>query len=647
MNIQSRRDFLKTTAVAGMSSLSLYHTASFAAAANATSLFDRFCKPPREYTLIPFWFLNDDLNKQELCRQLDDFAAHGVYGVVPHARMGLDKKFAFMSEPWLDMLRCCVEHAAKKDMKIILYDEGMYPSGSCAGQVVSANPLHATRALERKRRGDADATEELVYQDERWMYVNTRSMGVIRGVHYGMDDSDKDAPPSADILNPEAVASFLHLTHDKHYEVLGEYFGNTIMAIFTDEPDVLGRRHKRGVKPWTWGFEKYLKEYLGYDFLPHLGALWDEDMPDAERYRRDFARAVNARLEEVYYKQYSEWCAAHHIDLTGHPAGSMDIGTLKHFHLPGQDVVWRYLEPFQDKSLEGAHSTMGKCSSSAKVNYGRSRNLNECFGAYGWEFSWEEMRWLTNWLLVRGVDLLSPHAFYYSVRGDRRNERPPDVGPNNVWWDRYKAYADYCRRICWMNAVGKHACDIAILATATKLPWRAARVFFEHQRDFNYLDGDTLLSNAHITKNGIALGDVMYRALIIDGADTISPGVLETIEPLIAAERVLVYRDAVKDLGLSGMDTSAMLDKLNTLVPPDLALEPVHPDIRYRHVIIEGNHLYFITNEGKKPIETKIRVAVSGKRAWWDPEAPGIVSNAPADTLHLQPYTCRILHVEG
>jgi len=219
MNRQSRRDFLKTTAVAGASSLVLCHS-PLADAGSENNLFQQFCDPPREYTLIPFWFLNDDLNKEELCRQLDDFAAHGVYGVVPHARMGLDKKFFFMSEPWLDMLQCCVEHAAKQNMKIILYDEGMYPSGSCAGQVVAANPLHAARALERRKPGKPDVSEEVVYQDENWMYVNTRSMGVIRGVHYGMDDGDKDAPPSADILNPEAVAGFLHLTHDKHYEAL-------------------------------------------------------------------------------------------------------------------------------------------------------------------------------------------------------------------------------------------------------------------------------------------------------------------------------------------------------------------------------------------------------------------------------------------
>lgn len=50
---------------------------------------DEFLNPPREYTLAPFWFLNDELTETEMKRQIDGFEAHGVYGFVPHARTGL------------------------------------------------------------------------------------------------------------------------------------------------------------------------------------------------------------------------------------------------------------------------------------------------------------------------------------------------------------------------------------------------------------------------------------------------------------------------------------------------------------------------------------------------------------------------------
>src|SRR5690606_39934544 len=67
-------------------------------------------------------------------------------------------------------------------------------------------------------------------------------------------------------------------------------------------------------------------------------------------------------------------------------------------------------------------------------------------GAYGHELTWDEMTWLAHWCFIRGVNWLFPHAFYYSVRGPRRDERPPDVGPHAAWWDRYGEYADACRR---------------------------------------------------------------------------------------------------------------------------------------------------------------------------------------------------------
>lgn len=54
--------------------------------------------PPREFTAIPFWFLNGELTAEELRRQLADFAAHGIYGVVLHPRMGLSPDITYLGE---------------------------------------------------------------------------------------------------------------------------------------------------------------------------------------------------------------------------------------------------------------------------------------------------------------------------------------------------------------------------------------------------------------------------------------------------------------------------------------------------------------------------------------------------------------------
>jgi len=608
-------------------------------------MFETFADPPREYSLIPFWFLNDDLSEDELRRQIDAFEAHGVYGFIPHARIGLPESIGFMSDAWLHFTKVCVDYAAQKGMCVILYDEGMYPSGSCAGQVVAANPRFATRCVERRPKGDIREDWEVIAEDDAWVYVNRPSGGRIRGVHYGQDDGEPGAPPSGDLLNSESTACFLRLALDRHYEALKEHFGKTIIAIFTDEPSLLGRGAVRDVHPWTWGFAQFLQDFLGYDFRPRVSALWDENVPDAARYRADFERAVNARLEQTYYAPYSAWCEKHGVALTGHPAQPGDIGTLKYFHIPGQDVVWRYIEPYQDKALEGPQSTMAKCSSSAQRHYGRARNMNECFGAYGWNFTYDEMRYITNWLLIRGVNMLSPHAFYYSLRDKRRDERPPDVGPGNVWWADYKVYADYCRRLSWLLSQGAHVCPFAVLGLATSLPWRTARVLFETQHDFNYLDVDTLLSACTVSSNGIVIRNMDYQAVIVDGKEFATDGAMRALQPLVDARRVIAFGEPIAGVPTTCVDAATLSAALDAIVPPDVVLQPANAGLRYIHLRTGDTHFYLFANEARDPIQGALTVAATGSREWWDPETAQVMTDIPGDRLELPPLTTRVLCV--
>jgi len=599
-------------------------------------LFKTFLDPPRKYTLMPFWFLNDDLKEDELQRQIDDFYAHGVYGFTPHCRIGLPESIQFLGDRYFHFMRFIVGHAAKKGMQVILYDEAMYPSGSASGKVVAANPRNATRCLKRRPKGPLKEDEHLVAEDDKWLYVNAKSHGHIRGIHFGEDDGEPGAPPSGDLLSPESVATFLHVDHDKHYEELKEYFGKTIIGVFTDEPDVLGRGHIKGVLPWTWGFEDYLKKKLGYDMRPHFAALFDDKADQHDRYMNDFHATVNKRLQETFYKPYSEWCANHGVALTGHPALPGDIGVEKYFTWPGQDIVWRWVEPFNKNAIEGDQSTQAKCSSSAQHHYGRTRNLNECFGAFGWNLTYDETRWIANWLFVRGVNLMVPHAFFYSIRGKRHDERPPDVGPHNVWWDTYKTYADYCRRMCWLVAEGHQVCDIAILGSPTKLPWRAAKVLFQNQRDFNYLDTDTLEQRCTVTADSISVEKMRYSALIVDGREYATRKAIETLQPFAEAGRIIKLDEH--------MDDDALLQSLNGLTGRDVVVRPAAKDLRFCHLTFDGADIYVFSNEGKEIIDVKLKVtANTDKAAWWHAEKGKRLDGSP-DRLQLPPIETRLLY---
>ncbi|MDT8390341.1 MAG: hypothetical protein RRC34_07515 [Lentisphaeria bacterium] len=327
-----------------------------------------------DFTQVPFWFWNDELAVDEIARQINDFKTHGVHAFVIHPRAGLPRHQGWMSPEWLEMVRFAVDHASGRGMWVLLYDEAVYPSGSSGGQVVAENPEYACRGLvqidlmEAKagdivqrvkigKHGVELANDQTLVADVRRQHDGHRIAIVdlpigatIRGVHFMDDDPprrydqkevDENHPPAGDLLNPAAMQCFIRLVYQKYYDELPGHFGNTIKGIFTDEPHVMGRGHFPGLdpRPGTTGILNHVNAFVRYDFAPHLPALWDDAEPDAQRHRENYRRAIHHRMQETYYKPISDWCQAHGVALTGHPAASDDIGLLRYFQIPGQDVV--------------------------------------------------------------------------------------------------------------------------------------------------------------------------------------------------------------------------------------------------------------------------------------------------------------------
>lgn len=257
------------------------------------NLKQQFADPPAEFSPIPFWFWNDALSEEEIICQIHDFHAKEVAGFVIHPRMGMPREIPYLSEKYMDLVETAVSEAADLGMRVILYDEGMYPSGSACGLVVQQNPALASRGLRlqeitcdkgsgpvrvpislspgetlvsaqaviKPSAGEVQLGTALMLECENdgvsftppaqgnWsvlLFIETPSQGTIRGVHPGQDDGEPDAPLAADLLNPDAVRTFITITHERYYQRLHRYFGTTVFAFFTDEPDLLGRGHIRG-----------------------------------------------------------------------------------------------------------------------------------------------------------------------------------------------------------------------------------------------------------------------------------------------------------------------------------------------------------------------------------------------------------------
>ena len=73
-----------------------------------------FKNPTSEYRGCPFWAWNNKLDKDQLLRQIDNFADMGMGGFHMHVRTGLDTEY--MGEEFMDIVRSCVEYAERKKM---------------------------------------------------------------------------------------------------------------------------------------------------------------------------------------------------------------------------------------------------------------------------------------------------------------------------------------------------------------------------------------------------------------------------------------------------------------------------------------------------------------------------------------------------
>ena len=620
-------------------------------------VFAAFESPPREFGPIPFWFLNDDLEDGELLRQLHALRDAHYGGFVLHARIGLSRRVGYLTDEFFRLARLLVAEAARLGMKVILYDEGSYPSGSAGGAVVAENPDYVSRAMglwkrtvdgpfagfwrpntgrglrDRHvctvlgRRTDAGAVDpdslrvlEPLPRDivrievpaGRWTAMSVwqvDSGGHIRGVFPEQETGSLSAPPAGDILNPDAVACFLRLTHDRYWEHLAEFFGTTIIAMFTDEPQVMGRNPVRPAdpRPFTPGLIEWLAGRWGEDPRPWLPALWEDYGPATGAFRRRFEAAIQARLEEVFFAAQARWCAEHGIALTGHPAESEELSPLRWFQLPGQDMVWRYVEPDQPTAIEGRHSVAAKVATSGARIQGARRILTEVCGAYGWRMTLEEMKWLFDWHLVRGNNLIDPHAVFYSIRGRRAWESEPDLCLHNTWRPYVGLVNRYAQRLSWLLCDGEQVCDVAILGDGNAIGWRAAKQLYQRQIDFLYLDARAV-AEASVEGATLVAGTQAYRAVVVEGSPVLGEQAQRVLDAFAAAGgHVIEFAD--------GIDLPA---RLAGLIAPDLRLDPPHPDLRCIHYRKDGIDFYLLVNEGGETIAGGVSLRAAGRVECWN-----------------------------
>ena len=92
-----------------------------------------FQNPTNEYRGAPFWAWNCKVTKSDVDYILKDLKRMGMGGAHIHCRTGMD--LPYLSDEYMEMVRYAIDQGKALGLKIWLYDEDRFPSGSAGGKV--------------------------------------------------------------------------------------------------------------------------------------------------------------------------------------------------------------------------------------------------------------------------------------------------------------------------------------------------------------------------------------------------------------------------------------------------------------------------------------------------------------------------------
>jgi len=401
------------------------------------------------------------------------------------------------------------------------------------------------------------------------------------------------------LIDSDSVRVLIDEVYEKHYMRYRDEFGKTLAGFFSDEPELgntpgydfhetLGKGDVR--LPWSNALERALRELWGEDFEKNLPALWYRMGGKTVPVRSQYMDQVTRLVRECFSEQLGKWCEEHNVEYIGHVIEDDNaharLGcSIGHYfreqkgqHMSGVDVVhFQILPGFNEKvhrwlawetDGEFFHYGLAKLGSScAHIDPKKQgRAVCEIFGNYGWAEGIRLMKWLTDHMLVRGINHFVPHAF--SPKFPDRDCPPHFYARGNNPCFRFFAHLmRYMNRVGHLLNGGTHITDAAVLYHA-EAEWtgeeamlfqKPVRKLLEAQLDCDVIPADIFDENHVRVENGkLYIHKQQYGSLIIPGCRCI---------PVKAAEFVI---NAVKQ-GLPVYITGTMpeTDTLDRPLPDD------------------------------------------------------------------------------
>ncbi|MBE7051585.1 MAG: hypothetical protein E7395_03340 [Ruminococcaceae bacterium] len=559
-----------------------------------------FKNPTAEYRDTPFWAWNCELDENELHWQIEQLKKMGYGGFHMHTRSGMSTKY--LSEDFMKLIKSCTQKAKKENMLAWLYDEDRWPSGA-AGGYVTKEPQYRQRRLlfTTKKQNDVLPKAEAVTQGKTYaigMYdVVLNSTGEM--VEYQRINTEGDAKGTVwyayievfcsfmkspgwynggtyvDTLNPEAIKKFTQITHDKYKEAVGDEFGKTVPAIFTDEPQF---NHKNNLPfglstddvgiPWTPDFDKTFAKHYGYDIVDKIPEIfWEFENGAVSQARYHFHDHTSEMFAAAFSDVCGNWCEDNGISLTGHLFGEYTLlGQIRSsgeamrqyrsFQLPGIDMLFDSSE----------YSTAKQAQSSAR-QYGREGVMSELYGVTNWDFDFRGHKHQGDWQAALGITVRVPHLSWVSMKGAAKRDYPASLNYQSPWYEEYPFISDHFARLNTVLTRGKPQVNVAVIHPIESY-WlhygpeeSTAAIRKQLDDDFDSLVSWLLLGTIDFDfvcessipelhkdiSNKFAIGEMEYSTVLVPGCETLRQTTVDALNRFIEkGGRVIFAGDAPK-----------------------------------------------------------------------------------------------------
>ncbi len=312
---------------------------------------NEFKNPPRKYAIYPM--LHGGISNPE--NNLKKHLQQGWGGMVVNLRY--NREFPKDTKEWKAM-EAGVRAYAEQGFKLWIYDENGYPSGSAGGAVLDAHPEFEAlgivcycywKELGNCKGYRADTPEGnlfgayLVRLDKEQEAIDITNTANQNGtLYFDVPEGSYrlvvlverrlfDATHAAhsyseprryiDLFNPNATKAFLDCTYENYSEYVGDLFGETIPAFFTDEPSLIGWPIPNTSYPmvsWSHLFADEFYKKFGYPVQNALLAVFTHTGPDRIKRCCDFWDMTSHLISQNFFKILEDWCSRHKTSLSGH-----------------------------------------------------------------------------------------------------------------------------------------------------------------------------------------------------------------------------------------------------------------------------------------------------------------------------------------